>query len=589
MKDSNSREAYLYLQKHLQEAENLSIENRLVFYKFLAETYSEQALYHKSKAITDKALLLAKKLNSPSIVSAELYYTRGFAVESLGAFDQAIINYKNGLEIAESLSDQKNIATGLINLGAIYYLTQKFDRALIVFNQALNIAIPLKDNELLGYIYSELGILYGYMFEEDKAMQFYQKSYEYFQKAGKSFYAYNSLRNIAINHSQHERYDDVIKLNKEIVEHADEIGNIEIITSAYSGLAWSYLKKKDNNPELAYEYMNIAEQYVSQSEQHQLPLTFGISKAFFLYEMEKYDESLEKLLSIEPLLHDKNTVVNNNSRLNVLYLKADILYKKKSFKEAYQSQNDYLELAFKIRDSSNYEAVEDLRMRYESEQADLQKQILDQQTSLQTIRIKDSQYQEGNRNILLVFSAIIVLVISWFLFKVIRGQRKFTTISQTDALTGIVNRRRLIELSDFFFYQAKQTQKMFSVLMIDIDDFKLVNDNYGHKIGDKVLQVVSEIGSKAMRSTDVFGRFGGEEFIVLLPETDLDQAQVIAERLCKNINDYPWENILGSNVTVSIGVACIDLNVHYHADDLIKSADILMYKAKSQGKNQVCC
>lgn len=588
LKDSNSREAYLFLQQHINEAEKLSLENRLVFYKYLAEIYSEQAQYHESKAITDKALLLAKNLSSPSIVSAELYYSRGFAVESLGEFDQAIINYQNGLEIAESLNDKKNIATGLTNLGAIYYLTQKFERSLIVFNQALNIAIPLKDNELLGYINSELGILYALMYEEDKAMAFYQKSYEYFQKAGKNFYAYNSLHNIAINHSRHGRYEESISINKEIVEHAKEIGNIEIIASAYTGLAWGYLKKEDSNPEAAYEYMKISEQYVNQGEQHQLALSFGIDKAFLLYEMEKYDEALEALSSIDPLLENKSSKVDKSFTLNVLYLKADIFYKKKRFKEAYQLQSDYLTLAFEIRDSSNYEAVEDLRMRYESEQADLQKRLLEQQKSLQTVRFKDTQYQEDNRNLLLAFTAIVVLVISWFLLKIIRGQKRLIRLSQTDGLTGVVNRRRLIELSDFFFYQAKQAKISFSVLMIDVDDFKLINDTYGHKTGDKVLKKIAEIGSNVMRGTDEFGRFGGEEFIALLPETDLEQAKVIAERLCQNINNFSWKNIIKSNVSVSVGVACVDLNQHKTADDLIKSADILLYKAKSLGKNQVC-
>ncbi|GHE84375.1 tetratricopeptide repeat-containing diguanylate cyclase [Thalassotalea profundi] len=588
LKDNNSKEAYLYLQKHLEEAESLALENRLVFYKYLAESYSEQAQYQQSKAITDKALQLAKNLSSPSIVIAELYYSRGFAVESLGEFDNAITNYQNGLEIAESLSDEKNIATGLINLGAIYYLTQKFERSLIMFNQALNMAIPLKDNELLGYIYSELGILYGLMYEEDKAMEFYQKSYEYFQKAGKNFYAYNSLRNIAINHSRRGRFEESIKINKEIVEHAKEIGNIEIIASAYTGLAWGYLKKEDSNPEAAYEYMKISEEYVSQAEQHQLALSFGLDKAFLLYDMEKYDEVLETLEEIEPLLQSENAKLDKNNQLNKLFLKADIYYRKKRFKEAYQLQSDYLELAFEIRDSSNYEVVEDLRMRYESEQADLQKKILDQQKSLQTVRLKDSEYQESNRNILLALCAIAVLIISWFLLKILRAQQRLVTLSQTDGLTGVVNRRRLMELSDFFFYQAKQTKITFSVLMIDVDDFKMINDNYGHKVGDKVLKRIAEIGSSAMRSSDEFGRFGGEEFIALLPETDLEQAKVIAERLCQSVNNHSWESIVNSPVSISIGVACVDLSMHKNADDLIKSADVLLYKAKSQGKNQVC-
>lgn len=587
LKDSNSKEAYLFLQQYADKAEELSVDNRLVFYRYLADTYSEQAQYQQSKEIADKALLLAKNLSSPSIVSAELNYTRGFAVENLGEFDSAITNYQNGLEIAESLNDKKNIATGLINLGAIYYLTQKFDRSLIVFNQALNIAIPLKDNELLGYIYSELGILYEYMYEEEKAMAFYLKSYEYFQQAGKNFNAYNSLRNIAINHVRHRRYEEAIKINKEIVEHEKEIGNIEIMASAYMGLAWSYLKKKESNPEAAYEYLKISEQYSSQGEQYKIEVSFGINKAYLLYEMKKYNEVLETLSLIEPLLQDKK--MHKAAIINVLFLKSSIYYEQEQYEKAYHLQNEYFKLGTELRESSNYEAVEDLRMRYESEQADIKKQLLDQQQSLQTIRLKESEYQEENRNIILAFSAIVVLIIGWFLLRIIRGQQRLVFLSQTDGLTGVVNRRRLIELSDFFFYQAKKAKIEFSVLMIDVDDFKLINDTYGHKVGDKVLTKVAQIGAATMRSTDEFGRFGGEEFIALLPETGLEQAKNIAERLRKSINEHEiWRNLIKGNVAVSIGVSCVDLDVHKNADDLIKSADILLYKAKNQGKNQVC-
>ena len=329
LKDSNSKEAYLFLLKHLETAENLSLENRLVFYRYVAESYSEQSQYLQSKAIADKALQLAKGLSSPSIVVAELYYSRGFAIESLGDFENATINYQNGLEVAESRSDDKNIAKGLINLGAIYYLTQKLERSLIVFNEALTIAIALKDNELLGFIYSELGILYALMYEDDKSMEFYQKSYEYYQKAGKKLYAYNSLRNIAISHSRRGRYEDAITLNKEIVEHAKEIGNIEIIASAYSGLAWGYFKQENSNPEAAYEYLKISEQYVSQAEQHQVALSFGVDKASLLYEMEKYDEVLETLIKVEPLLQGDNARLDKNFRLSVLFLKAEVFYQKK--------------------------------------------------------------------------------------------------------------------------------------------------------------------------------------------------------------------------------------------------------------------
>ena len=124
LKDTNSTEAHEYLQQHFDRAEQIPLKNRLIFYKYLAEVYNDLGEFQKTRDITNKALLLAKNLSNPTIVSAELYYAKGFSFESHGDFTHAIKDYQNGLEISESLNDKKFSSTGLINLGAIYYLTE---------------------------------------------------------------------------------------------------------------------------------------------------------------------------------------------------------------------------------------------------------------------------------------------------------------------------------------------------------------------------------------------------------------------------------------------------------------------------------
>ena len=126
------------------------------------------------------------------------------------------------------------------------------------------------------------------------------------------------------------------------------------------------------------------------------------------------------------------------------------------------------------------------------------------------------------------------------------------------------------------------------LLMFDIDFFKKINDTYGHDVGDEVLRILSEITRNEMRFTDVLARFGGEEFIALLPNTTLDDAVILANRLCKKIEDHQVniQNKFFFNFTVSIGVSQLqsqenDLTV------LIKNADIALYQAKKNGRNQV--
>lgn len=157
-----------------------------------------------------------------------------------------------------------------------------------------------------------------------------------------------------------------------------------------------------------------------------------------------------------------------------------------------------------------------------------------------------------------------------------------------DPLTNLYNRRGLIELGKLEFDNAFHANKKFSAIMADVDHFKSINDTYGHDVGDKVLQEFSSRCKKCVRELDLVGRYGGEEIILLLPNTDLDLGIKIANRLCSLIANIPFkisEN-LEINLTASLGVACIDSNTP-NLDVLINRADQAMYMAKHKGRNQV--
>ena len=160
-------------------------------------------------------------------------------------------------------------------------------------------------------------------------------------------------------------------------------------------------------------------------------------------------------------------------------------------------------------------------------------------------------------------------------------------LAHTDELTQLNNRRQFMQIAEQSIRKWQQ-HSVASLLIFDIDFFKKINDTYGHDIGDEVLRILAEIARKEMRYSDVLARFGGEEFIVLLPNTRLEDASIIAERLCKKIEQHQIciENKFFINFSVSIGVAQLepqqkDLNL------LIKQADIALYEAKKNGRNQV--
>ena len=164
----------------------------------------------------------------------------------------------------------------------------------------------------------------------------------------------------------------------------------------------------------------------------------------------------------------------------------------------------------------------------------------------------------------------------------VREQHK----ARTDDLTGLNNRRYFFELSEKLFTVAKRYKTDFSVLLFDVDDFKQINDTYGHQVGDTVLKHVAQIAEENTRDSDILARYGGEEFIIALPNTNARGAYTLAENIRNKIasfRDSTEDNEI--NVTISTGVAEIS-STHEKFDQLIQEADEAMYYSKNSGRNR---
>ncbi|HLH48439.1 MAG TPA: GGDEF domain-containing protein [Roseiarcus sp.] len=162
-------------------------------------------------------------------------------------------------------------------------------------------------------------------------------------------------------------------------------------------------------------------------------------------------------------------------------------------------------------------------------------------------------------------------------------------IARIDSLTGIPNRRHLVELAEIEWVRHERYQRPLSLIMLDIDKFKAINDAHGHAAGDKVLAAIALVCGSVRRHSDTIARIGGEEFAVLLPETSLEQAQAAAERLVKAIAAHAVEvDAAAIRVTASAGVAEAAWDVPDFAA-LMRRADEALYRAKALGRNRVEC
>ncbi len=161
-------------------------------------------------------------------------------------------------------------------------------------------------------------------------------------------------------------------------------------------------------------------------------------------------------------------------------------------------------------------------------------------------------------------------------------------LSWVDELTQVYNRRGFFEFGRREVERSKRFKKPLSGLMLDIDHFKKVNDTHGHAIGDKVLKEVAARCSRQLRAVDIFGRYGGEEFSVLMPETTATKARILAERLRQKISNEPINTERGLlTISISVGIANLTGNTA-DLEGLLERADRALYQAKSLGRNRVC-
>lgn len=164
--------------------------------------------------------------------------------------------------------------------------------------------------------------------------------------------------------------------------------------------------------------------------------------------------------------------------------------------------------------------------------------------------------------------------------------QRLEQLSQQDSMTSLLNHAHILQQLVQLHQDALYHHYTYAVLMIDIDLFKQVNDTYGHPVGDEVILEVAELLTENSRKTDQLGRYGGEEFMLLLPHTTLTQGQQIAHKLRERVDERRFSH-LQLAITISIGVAT--LSRQSASEEVVKQADIALYQAKTTGRNRVCC
>jgi diguanylate cyclase (GGDEF)-like protein len=169
---------------------------------------------------------------------------------------------------------------------------------------------------------------------------------------------------------------------------------------------------------------------------------------------------------------------------------------------------------------------------------------------------------------------------------VVQTERQLVTLASTDPLTHLHNRRNMAELAQYEIVQRKRHGEPLSLVLADVDHFKQINDTHGHEMGDRVLTAISEVLRDGIREQDSVARWGGEEFLILMPQASLESARMVAERLREQVSRLTVSHAGQTvQVTMTFGVACHRLDDRL--EQLIHRADMALYQGKERGRDQV--
>jgi diguanylate cyclase (GGDEF)-like protein len=287
--------------------------------------------------------------------------------------------------------------------------------------------------------------------------------------------------------------------------------------------------------------------------------------------------------------------VLDHSGADVLPLRVASLYEWRArtnaamhnYKDAYSDLTEYIRRYTATNDSDRTKQAAALRARFETDKEIERNESLKRELNLsqeQTSR----QAQQLRWNAIATVSAVLVIaLLIYFLVTNLRFRQQLVRLASQDGLTGLPNRRRTAELASAALATATTSQKLLTIAIIDMDHFKFINDRCGHATGDYVLREFARLGRDSLRPGDVLGRWGGEEFLLIMPDATTDMAMATLDRLRNLVfGIHLPPSGAGLHVSLSAGLASHEKHVR-SLDELIARADAALYVAKNEGRDLV--
>lgn len=554
------------------------VQGRLARLQCWAQPSERDDDFLRAVAFAEQGLAQARA-RKDRVTEAGLLACRGYHRQMLGNMVEAREDYDAALTLARRLGDERQRADILNLRGEMYAYQGELADGLVDLIDAHrgyeSLGLEAKGREVLTRIANTY-----------RRMGFYERAESYFKELEHDYRQLEDEEHLVDIHSQQgllymetEEYDKALPLMAEAERYY-------LKQQREGGLAWSRIEmatillKQDK----IQRAMIKLEQAAAQLNQGADSVTLGhwhIVMAMALDALGKPAEALQHLGKAEPVFTREQ---NLRFLAWVHEVRARVLERQGQIQEALASLKTVIQTRHSLEQQLHEQRTLQMRFEFDLSRKELENQTLRASQQLQAEKLKQLQERRYWQYLVL----FLLLLVMGILVVHQRGRtRKMQRLAMTDELTGIHNRRQIQAKGRKWFIQAREEGKPLCVLLLDIDHFKRVNDTLGHHVGDRVLTAVAQCIESQLRSLDRVGRNGGEEFLVLLPDTRLDEAAEVAERIRQEVARLAIEEVPADH-PIRISIGCAEFKREDdNLGELIRRADEAMYEAKLAGRNRV--
>lgn len=583
--DDVNRAPYPVYQQLLAIEKNKSQLSDEAYLWFLyRKAHAETLLYfHDDFAKTvELGLSLIDQYSSAEVVASLKSYA-GLVAERKGKYKKAIALFKEAMSIAER-ENLNSIYTQTKHYHAYTLsLTELYESSLSDLQEAYVEAYALEDQFLIALINETYGAVYGYMNEYDKSIEHYNRALDTYSRLGYKPYVAEAVYGLASTYRYMGEYDlaiDKFNLYRENIAYTP---NQDISYFGAYGLGMTYAEKGDCPQALA-----AISTALSMNGQIDYDAELLKKQAQCFIEQGELTLAEQSIDQASEIFADMPQLEGTRWTLELIKLRGHLAFANKEYEQAYLLVQDFYQRYTKVQEKNSNSQLIRVKAAMELERQNVEVSLLQQRNKVQQLQIAEQALENRQQTYLIVVTLMVLVLIAMLAINQYRAKQRILSLSITDPLSGSYNRRYIFNHLDRSIESRSAKQGELTILLFDIDNFKEINDTYGHPFGDEVICRIVQITQETLRLGDSVGRIGGEEFLCILPRADAEQGKAIATRLKDNIQHALFTTEQGEQVTITVSVGVSELsNDVTDRGTLYVNADKALYEAKNSGKNHV--